>query len=324
LARKLKHKAVMRVALVVALVMLIWFPAVGTGQEPSQAPRPTFRSSVQRVVIAASVRTRRGRPVTNLKASDFTLLDSGVVKPILEFNTDPTPVSVGLLVDFSGSMGVAARRAAANENAQRLVGELTPGKDRVGLYVFDKVLRELQPLRPAPGDVLSQLTSVERPFGVTSLFDAIAQTGEILARTGGPRRAVIALTDGADNASRMTPEAVSAIASSIDVPVYVVIVVSPFDAGRSSDVDDERLDEVLSGPLGDLARWTGGEIYTGLGTAEASQVARQVVMDLRQQYLIAFEPEAHPGWHPIVLRARDPGHVVRTRGGFTVRPPAGL
>ncbi len=316
----------MRVALVVALGLVIWFPAVGTGQEPqgAQPARPTFRSSVQRVVIAASVRTRRGRPVTNLKVEDFTLLDSGVVKRILEFHTEPTPVSVGLLVDFSGSMDVAERRAAAYENAKHLIGELQPARDRAGLYVFDKVLRELQPLAPAPGNVLAQLTSVDRPFGVTSLFDAIAQTGEILARTGGPRRAVVALTDGADNASRMTPEAVSAIASSIDVPVYVIIVVSPFDVGRASDVDDERLEEVLAGPLGNLARWTGGEIYTGLGAAEASQVARQVVSDLRQQYLIAFEPEPHPGWHPLVLRTRDPGHVVRTRGGFMVRRPAGL
>ncbi len=316
----------MRVALVVALVLVIWFPAVGTGQEPQAppAPRPTFRSSVQRVVIAASVRTRRGRPVTGLKATDFTLLDSGVVKPILEFHSDPTPVSLGLLVDFSGSMGVAARRAAAYENAQQLVGQLAPAVDRAALYIFDKYLRELQPLAPAPGGVLAQLQAVQSPFGVTSLFDAIAETGSILARTGGPRRAVVALTDGADNASTMTPEAVSALASGIDVPVYVIIVVSPFDAGRGSDVDDERLDQVMSGPLGNLARWTGGEIYTGLGIEEASQVAREVVMDLRQQYLIAFEPEAHPGWHPITVRTRDASLVVRTRGGFMVRQPAGL
>jgi len=165
---------------------------------------------------------------------------------------------------------------------------------------------------------------VRRPFGVTSLFDAIAETGNILARTGGPRRAVIALTDGADNASTLTPEAVSTLASSIDVPVYVIIVVSPFDAGRGSTIDDERMEQLMSGPLANLARWTCGEIYTGLGTAEASQVARKVVLELRQQYLIAFEPEPHPGWHPIVLRTRDNDLVVRTRGGFTVRQPAGL
>jgi hypothetical protein len=53
-------------------------------------------------------------------------------------------------------------------------------------------------------------------------------------------------------------------------------------------------------------------------------VAGQVVLDLRQQYLIAFEPEAHLGWHPIELRTRDTNHVVRTRGGFMVRQPAGL
>jgi Ca-activated chloride channel family protein len=315
----------MRVALVAALVMVIWFPAVGTGQEPptpQETPRPTFRSSVQRVLIAASVRTRRGRPVTGLEAKDFTLRDSGVVKRILEFHSDPAPISVGLLVDFSGSMGVAARRAAAYETAQFLMSELKTGADRAGLYVFDKYLREAHPLAPAPGDVLARLRDVQSPFGVTSLFDAIAETGNIVARDGGPRRAVVALTDGSDNASRMTPEAVSALASVIDVPVYVILVVSPYHVG--SDVEEEDLDELLTGPLGNLARWTGGEIYTGLGAAEASRVARQVVMDLRQQYLIAFEPEPHPGWHPIELRTRDTSLVVRTRGGFMVRQPAGL
>jgi VWFA-related protein len=313
----------MRVALVVALVLVIWFPAIGTGQEPrdQQEPRPTFRSSVQRVVIAASVRTRRGRPVTGLTANDFVLRDSGVQKRILEFDSDPAAISVGLLVDFSGSMGVGARRAAAYESAQFLMSELKAGEDRAGLFVFDKYLREAHPLAPAPGDVLARLRAVESPFGVTSLFDAIAETGNIVARTGGPRRAVVALTDGSDNASRMTPEAVSALASVIDVPVYVIVVVSPFHVG--SDLEEEQLDQLLSGPLGHLARWTGGEIYTGLGAAEASQVARQVVMDLRQQYLIAFEPEPHPGWHPIELRTRDTGLVVRTRGGFMVRQPAG-
>ena len=104
----------------------------------------------------------------------------------------------------------------------------------------------------------------------------------------------------------------------------MIIVVSPFDAHRGSTIDAQRMEQLMSGPLANLARWTGGEIYTGLGTVEASQVAQKVVLELRQQYLIAFEPEPRPGWHPIVLRTRDTDHVVRTRGGFTVRQSAGL
>jgi VWFA-related protein len=154
---------------------------------------------------------------------------------------------------------------------------------------------------------------------VTSLFDAIAESGRRLAEHGGSRRAVVALTDGADNASRLTPEQVSGIASSIDVPVYIVLVVSPFDRDGRGTNDDERLQRAMDGPLGNLARWTGGEIYAAIGPAQSSSAARQIVTDLRQQYLIAFEPGPQPGWHPIEVRTRDEEWIVRTRSGYIVR-----
>lgn len=285
-----------------------------------QEPRPVFRTGVDRVSVAATVKTKRGKPITNLKASDFQLMDSGEIRTISDFRIDPTPVSAALLVDFSGSMGMAARRQAARDAALHIVDALQPGVDQAGLYVFDKELRELQPLAPAPGNILAQLESVARPFGATSLFDAIAETGRVLANTGGARRAVIALTDGADNASRLTPSEVSGIASSIDVPVYIVVVVSPFDRSGRTTVDDERLmNGVVQGPLGNLARWTGGDIYVGVGPAQSTQAAQQIVSELRQQYLIAFEPGTRLGWHPIELRARDKDLVVRARSGYMVR-----
>jgi VWFA-related protein len=131
---------------------------------------------------------------------------------------------------------------------------------------------------------------------------------------------VIALTDGADNASVLTASQVSGIASTIDVPVYVVIVVSPFDRSGRTTIDDARMiDKTLQGPLGDLARWTGGDIYTAVGPAQISQAAQQIVTDLRQQYLIAFEPGNRPGWHALQVRTRDADHVVLARSGYFVR-----
>ena len=79
----------------------------------AQDARPTFRARVERVTLSATVRTGRGRAVTNLKPSDFQLYDSGQLRTISEMRTEPTPVSLGLLVDFSGSMDVAARRQVA-------------------------------------------------------------------------------------------------------------------------------------------------------------------------------------------------------------------
>ena len=285
-----------------------------------QDARPVFRAGVDRVSVAVTVKTRRGKLVTNLKAGDFQLLDAGETRAITDFRIDPTPVSTALLVDFSGSMGVASRREATRDAAFHLISSLTPGVDQAGLYIFDKELRELQPLAPAPGNILAQLESVARPFGATSLFDAIAETGRMLAKSGGARRAVVALTDGADNASLLTPSEVSGIASSIDVPVYIIVVVSPFDRSGRTTVDDERLmTAATQGPLGNLARWTGGDIYVGVGPAQSAQAAQHIVSELRQQYLIAFEPGTRLGWHPIELRARDKDLVVRARSGYVVQ-----
>jgi len=312
----------MRPALVGLLgVTLCWTPIIGAPQDPVQ--RPTFRASVNRVAVAATVRDRRGRPITNLRSEDFLLFDGGVPRQIAEFRSETAPVSLALLADFSGSMEVAAKRDAMREVMRHLVTWLTPGTDNVGLFAFDQYLREVEPIGPAPGRVLESVGTL-RPFGKTKLFDAIAETGRRLAAEGTTRRAIVALTDGADNASRLSPAEVSGLASEIDVPVYVIVVVSDLDlAGDNSSVIDPSLESLVDGRLGDLARWTGGEIFAAVGPAQTSRAARQIVTELRQQYLIAFEPSGQPGWHPIDLRTRDKDHVVRARSGYVVRSNPG-
>jgi Ca-activated chloride channel family protein len=305
----------MRGTLSLPLVLVTMMSAVPLAQDA----RPVFRASVDRVTLSVTVRTPRGRPVTDLTEKDFALFSSGRRQVITDFRRDDTPVSLGFLVDFSGSMSVGARRAAARENVDHLLRMLIPGVDRAGLFVFDKTLKALQPIAPAPGDILSQLDSVQRPFGATSLFDAIAETGRTLAEGSGARRAVVALTDGVDNASALTANEVSGLASSIDVPVYIVLVVSPFDADGEEPHQSLNLGDMVSGPLGDLARWTGGDIYVSLGPQQAARTARELVTELRQQYLIAFEPDSRPGWHPIELRTARENLVVRTRSGYFVR-----
>jgi hypothetical protein len=96
--------------------------------------------------------------------------------------------------------------------------------------------------------------------------------------------------------------------------------VSPLDrTERSQTVIDEQIQSVVSGRLGDLARRTGGDIFAAVGPAKTSVAARQIINELRHQYLIAFEPSSRPGWHPIDLRTRDEDFVVRARSGYVVR-----
>jgi VWFA-related protein len=220
-------------------------------------------------------------------------------------------------------MDVAIRREAAAEISRHLMSWLLPDDDRVGLTTFDRTLQHVHPISAPSDEVLLKMKAI-RPYGQTSLFDAIAEAGRDLAATGASRRALIALTDGADNASRMSASEVSGIASSIDVPVYIVLVVSPLDrAPRGSSVIDDQLEAMLAGRLGDLARWTGGDIFAPVGPSETSVVTRQIINELRNQYLIAFEPGTRPGWHPIEIRTRDKEHVVRARTGYFVNGPNG-
>jgi hypothetical protein len=128
----------------------------------------------------------------------------------------------------------------------------------------------------------------------------------------------VALTDGADNSSTLTAPEVSGVASSIDVPVYVIAVLSPLDVDGQRPIDQAAIDAMQTSPLANLARWTGGEFFTGLGAAQASRVAQTLVTELRQQYLIAFEPDGRPGWHPIELRTTKEDLIVRTRSGYIV------
>ena len=73
------------------------------------------------------------------------------------------------------------------------------------------------------------------------------------------------------------------------------------------------------GPLADLAAWTGGDSMAVRDTASASVAARQILTELQHQYIIAFEPDKTPGWHPLVVRTRNPGLFVRARSGYMVK-----
>jgi VWFA-related protein len=307
-----------------AILLMIAAAMVGSTsaqeQEP-QRPRPTFRSSVARVAVTAIVRDQNGRPVTNLRPEEFQLTVNGKPRAIQEVRRDATPVRLALLVDFSGSMNIAAKRDAAAGIARHVVSWLEPGVDEAGLFAFDSQLHELQPLTPETAGLLGRLGALE-PYGTTSLFDAIASTGERVAAEGGSRRAVVALTDGADNTSRLTAAQVSGIASAIDVPVYVVLVISPLDRAGSTVLVEDQLDAIIAGRLGDLARWTGGAIFAATGPARTSSAARTIVDELRHQYLIAFEPGDRPGWHPIELRTTRKNLIVRTRSGYVVEAGA--
>ena len=277
----------------------------------------TFRTGVERAMISAVVRDRQGKLVTDLRQSDFEVLDSGARRPITDFRAERAAVSVALLFDLSGSMQVAEKIESARRAARQVLAWLQAGRDELAIYSFDTALHQLEPFALYREDAtLERSLFGIAPFGMTSLNDAIAATAEAVATRPNSHRAVIVLTDGLDNNSQLSPAEVSGIASSIDVPIYIMAVVSPLDhVGAATAVSTES--PVPVGDLADLARWTGGEFFLTSTDAQTALASRQIVDELRHQYLIAFEPAAsRPGWHPLEVRARGRQLVVRARGGY--------
>ena len=300
-------------AIVVMGGMLLASVSLAAQRPSGEPPTVTFRSSVELVRLGAVVRDRKGRFVRDMKVRDFEVLDAGVSRTISEFRNDQSSLSVALLFDVSGSM--EARMVHARETAEHVLSWLTLPGDEAAVFTFDTRLDEVTPFTAGLRHLPNAMSTVT-PFGATSLHDAVARTAERIATRDGLRRAVIVLTDGRDNASRLTPGEVSGIASSIDVPVYVVGLVPAID-NPSADVSATTYERsALTGSLSDLALWTGGRAFVASTIAERSQTARQIVDELRQQYLIAFESSGNPGWHPLVVRARDKDLTVRARSGY--------
>ena len=282
----------------------------------AQAPVPpiaAFKSSVDLVRIALVVRDQKGRFVQDLNARDFELLDGGQTRAITDLQKDLAGVSVAVLFDVSGSM--EGHMPQAREAATHLLSWMDAASDEAAVYTFDTRLDERTPFTAGLRTLPDSLTTVV-PFGATSLHDAIAETARRAGARDGRRSAVIVMTDGADNASHLKPEEVSAIASAIDVPVYIFGIVPSID-NPSADTSTRSVGSAaFAGPLADLAAWTGGHVFVASTPGQRSVAARQIIDELRHQYVIAFESSGRPGWHPLVVRARNKDLVVRARSGY--------
>ena len=314
-----------RLLLGMLAVLALGMPAGAQTQDPEPQARPTFKSAVDLVSIAAVVRDHKGRFVRDLKKDDFVVREGNVRRDIVEFHSDDdAPVRVALLFDVSGSMRVASLVEEARQAARHVLGALrlvATGReaDEAAVFSFDMNLESLQPFTNDPGAIESALSRVV-PYGQTSLYDAIAQTARRVADVAPGdrhRRAVIVLTDGIDTSSLMKPEEVSALASAIDVPIYVMTVVSPLDHPGGPDAVGEMVKGTPDTPLRLLARWTGGELFVTSTPAGKSISARQIVDELRHQYVLAFGSSGVAGWHPLNVKVKDRDLTVRARSGYT-------
>jgi VWFA-related protein len=285
-----------------------------SAQQPAPSPQ-TFRSSADVVTIQASVRDARGRVVSGLTTTDFEVRDNGQLCPILSLRSDrKSPLSLAILVDMSGSMRMGPRIAMARQAYDSVLSQLRPGEDEVAVFTFDAALHERRDFTRDLSALTGALSEFE-PYGTTSLYDATAATASRLASRSATHKAIIVLTDGIDTSSALTAGDVSGLASSIDVPVFVVATIPSMDqrlvleaSGRSTD--DGAAD------LRDLAEWTGGQFLFASTFVETVVAASGLIDQLRQQYVLAIEASNSREWRRLDVRVRRPSTSVKARSGY--------
>jgi VWFA-related protein len=290
--------AALTVALVGSLVSAL--PA------PAQDPVPKFKAGVAVVPVTAVVRDSGKRLVRDLTRDDFQVLEDGVPRTLVDFrSTDSAPISIAVLLDTSSSM-----RDANQQQAGRVVKALLRGlgaSDEAALFTFDKRLRQETPFT-SQDEVIQAALAKAVMWGQTSLYDAIGETAKRLSEEQSARRAVVLITDGVDTSSSQTPADVSTLASSVDVPVYVVTVAAKrrwFGGGNGS--------------LTNLARMTGGDQVSAATPGQLDAAIETLLSEMRQQYFLAIDASTAPGWHRLEVRTRKKGLTVRARSGYTAR-----
>jgi Ca-activated chloride channel homolog len=284
-------------------------------QSPGDRTQEAFRSSVDLVTIQATVRDARGRMLRGLTPADFDVRDNGQLRPIIELRSDQhSPVSLAILVDMSGSMRVGSKIDLARRAYDSVLAQMRDGEDEVAVFAFDSSLHERRGFT-ANLDSLKDALSDFEPFGSTSLYDATAATARRLAVRSTTHRAIIVLTDGVDTSSTLTAPQVSGLASSIDVPVYVVATVPSVDQRVMLEAVEQSRSSGAA-DLRDFAEWTGGHVVFASSFVDALVVASRIVDELRQQYILAIEASNLHEWRRLQVRVKNPSATVKSRSGY--------
>lgn len=258
------------------------------------------------VVLNATITDSSGQPVSGLKAGQFKVFEDGIEQKVEVFETPETPFVAVILLDTSGSM--EQRISLARSAAINFLGGLRLN-DNVAIYNFDSKVSLLQDFSNSR-DVIPQVYDLKAD-GWTVLNDAVYKAAEILKERPEKRRAIIILSDGADNKSGRSASKALSAALGVDATIYSV------DMSDERDKSRERM--VNQGILKNFAEKSGGLFIPTPGGAALRQAFENIVSELGTQYTLAYESsnkKKDGKWRKLELRVARPNLNIRTRKGY--------
>ena len=233
------------------------------------------------VVIPVTVTDGSNRFVLGLEKQNFTLFEDGVEQQLKQFAGEDAPLSVGLLVDTSGSMG--AKLAISREAVAQFLKTMNK-QDEAFLIEFSDRANLVCGFTSKAEDIDEKLTSVESQ-GLTALLDAVSMGITEMKKAKNPRKALLIISDGGDNNSQYTPEQIKDLVHEADVQIYAMGVFErlPYIGLTRAEVSGPRL-------LAQLAEETGGRAFPARSSSALPSVARRIGIELRNQYVLAYSP----------------------------------
>src|SRR5581483_5272694 len=267
-----------------------------------------FRKNVDEVRLHATVMDDRHHLITNLAKQDFEILENGRPQQITYFDRQDIPVSIGIVIDNSGSM--RDKRPAVNQAALNFVGASRPD-DEVFIVNFNDEYYLDQDFTANLKLLQDGLEKIDSRGG-TALYDAIVASADHLEKNAKlDKRVILVVTDGEDNASRESLEqAIRRLDVDNGPTVYTI--------GLLGDEHQKRARRALQA----LADRTGGIAFFPKDAREVDSITREVAHDIRNQYILVYKPDvaqSEGGYRVVKVEARAPGHrklFVRTRTGY--------
>jgi Ca-activated chloride channel homolog len=298
------------------LIFLLLLPTPARVQQATPPPSPvvpyTFKVNVEEVVLHATVRNHRGTPVAGLTQNDFQVFEDGAPQAIKHFSHEDIPVTVGLVIDNSGSM--QPKHDEVIDSALAFASSSNP-EDQMFLVNFNEHVSFGLPAGIAftdKHDELRDAMSTVKADGMTALYDAVIVALEHLKQGDRDKKVLIVVSDGGDNASKHTKAEVLDLAIRSNTIIYAIAIYEPSDSENGHP-------EILK----ELARTSGGEVYLPDSLRDVRPICERIAHEIRNQYTISYVPtnqKPDGTYRTIHVRATGSGGFW---GGLTVITRAG-
>ena len=311
------RRSKLRIAAELLFIAAMSVPSAVWAQAGSSSPGMTaYKVNVGLVALNVSVSDKAGRPYTRLSADNFRVYDNGIEQVIQHFSTEDQPYTMGLVLDRSGSMADMIK-----EVYQAAVHAVTASKatDEFFITTFNDTSSPRQDFSKDQALLEKRLRGVTAE-GRTALYDAVLSALEHIKQGSYDKKALLVVTDGADNTSHHSFQELLERARQENVAIYIVGMFDELALG----VEGQRKD-ALEALLMQLADASGGKAFFPTTVKQCEQACIAIAEELRQQYAIGYYP--HPklqdgSWRAIQVQLHlpeqlyDQGLTARARAGY--------